>query len=89
LLPGVFLIAGDHYLCMDAALGGGGLGGTCSPIKKAIQNGISTDFVVAVPDGTKAIEYRYRWHGAWTRVPVRDGYARTPRRLGYQVRLVG
>jgi hypothetical protein len=94
----VFLIAGRGYLCMDAVAMPSGspklartigpsLGGTCVPIKKAIQNGVTTNDVVAVPDGTTAIEYRYRWHGAWTRVPVRDGFARIPG-LGYQVRLV-
>jgi hypothetical protein len=101
----VFLIAGRHYICMDGQaevsgssalarrLGGGySMGGTCVPIKKAIERGIAIgnqDGVIwAVPDGTDAIEVRYRWHGPWRRIPAPRGYARLPG-LGYEVRLAG
>jgi hypothetical protein len=105
LTPGVFLVAGRHYVCINARghvggssalarrLGGGySLGGTCVPIKKAIEDGISTGdpdgVIVAVPDGTTAIEARYRWHGPWRRIPAPDGFARLPG-LGYEIRLAG
>jgi hypothetical protein len=105
LTEDVFLIAGDHYICMDSVAMPEGspklvraiglsLGGTCLPIKKAVAGGISVgqggDTVLAVPDGTTAVDAR-RWTGAWRRFPVRGGYARLPGSPGhgsYQVRLV-
>lgn len=105
LTKDVFLVAGRHYICMDQVstrisgspklarmLRGPSIGGTCVPIKKAIENGISVGgpdgVTVAVPDGTTAIETRYRWHGPWKRIAAPRGYARLPG-LGYEVRLAG
>jgi hypothetical protein len=105
LTKDVILIAGRHYICMDQVstrisgspklarmLAGPSIGGTCVPIKKAIESGVSVGgpdgVTVAVPDGTTAIETRYRWHGPWKRIAAPRGYARLPG-LGYEVRLAG